>query len=392
MARSGPGIGGSGWKGASHDLRMETVRRWGIMVPVGSRARLIIVFAPLVAQLIACSSQLAGGPPEQTSPPPTISRSVRVVHPEPASEDESYPSSLYAEKDVLVTARRSGVIERVLVDRGRRVRAGQPLAVLETDIASLELEMAEQDLRLAKENYDRQHSLHGQGVISEQEFLRVRIARDQALSGVALAKGQLERCTVRAPFGGAIVERWAIIGQRVQEESGTPLFRVVASEPPRARVDVPEERLEGIFVGSNARIRAEADGGNAFAARVVFVSPAVDPASGTAAVIVETEPAGGALRLGASVRVRFGDSGAKSVSSLYLPREALPPGPVWKGREMTVLVVSRGLAEARRVRVVETRGGSILVKGDLEPDDQVIVGVGAGLDVGDPVVVLEGTS
>ncbi len=145
--------------------------------------------------------------------------------------------------------------------------------------------------------YERLRPLHDQAIVSPQEFLHAEIARDQALSRRDLAAATLDRCTVRAPFPGVIVERWATPGQRVQEDDGTPLFRLLGSEALRARLHVPEERLRGIRIGSGASVEV-AGRGAPLPARVVFVSPAIDAASGTAQVIVQLEASGG-LRPGA---------------------------------------------------------------------------------------------
>ena len=61
------------------------------------------------------------------------------TRPLPVTTTDAVMSHLYVERDVQVTARRSGLIERVLVDRGQRVRQGQGLAVLETDLAAAEV-------------------------------------------------------------------------------------------------------------------------------------------------------------------------------------------------------------------------------------------------------------
>src|SRR5262245_62623702 len=231
-------------------------------------------------------------------------RSVRVVRPQTDSTDDSFPSSLYVEHDVQVTARRPGVVEAVFVDRGDHVRKGQALARVEAEAAERQLDLAVADERLARAEYERLAVLSRQQVVSPQDLDRAETVLKRATSRTAIARNDLDRCTVAAPFDGVVAERWAVVGRRVTDDTDSPpLFRVVASEPLRARVDVPEERLSGIARGGQAQIEPPG-GGNARAARVVFLSPAIDAASGTASVIVET-PEVDALRPGASVRVRF---------------------------------------------------------------------------------------
>src|SRR5262245_29257759 len=87
-----------------------------------------LAFVALAGGLAACAPDPPAGAASSAPPPGAAPRAVRVAHPDPAAPDPGYPSSLYVERDVTVTARRTGVIEAVLVDRGSRVAAGQPLA------------------------------------------------------------------------------------------------------------------------------------------------------------------------------------------------------------------------------------------------------------------------
>jgi len=341
----------------------------------------------LCLTLAGCAADLAGGaappPPAASATAPAnagTARIVRVVHPVPAASG-SYPSALYVERDVRVTARASGVIEKIVADRGASVKAGDPLAVLETDLASRDVEMADQEVRLAQAELDRLSPLHDQKIVSPQEFQRAEIARDQAATRAALSRALLDRCTVRAPFDGVVVDRWAALGQRVREEDAVPLFRVVARDPLRARVDLPEEKLGAIVAGLRATI--DLPGGATREGRVVFISPAIDPASGTAPVIVETEPAGGAAKPGASVTVRFELPNPAGALSFLLPREAIPAGAV-AGEATSVMVVAGGRAEARKLTVIAMRGRSFEVRGDLAAGDPVIVG-GEAIAAGDRV-------
>ncbi len=352
------------------------------------QGRSIAIALALAPAVIGCSSPLVGGAPQRaeraSGRPPSA---VRVVRPEPVRTDEVYAASLYAERDVVVTPLRTGAVERVLVDRGDRVIKGQALVVLETNLAARELEIAEQDLRLAEADFERKQALFGQNIVSQHDFLIAEITKGQARSKLELARGWLERCTVRAAFDGVIVERWVVVGQRVQEDSGTPLFRIVAREPHRARIDVPEERLAGLTAGTQADVWMLNED-EPFSGRVVFVSPAIDPASGTAAVIVQMDRNDEASRLGAMVHVRFNGMPVKSSAPLSIPRDALPGSSVWEGQTTSVFVLADGRAQAREVTVVSSDGGSILVTGELREEDRVIVGAG-GLASGDPVTVTE---
>ena len=312
---------------------------------------------------------------------------VLVTHPPLALDDDGYLSSLYVERDVRVTARRTGIIEQVLVDRGERVRAGQALAQIESDVAARELELAEQELRLAQADFERLISLNAAKVVSSQEFQRAEITRDLKQTRVALARAQLDRCTVQAPFDGLIVERWAVPGQRVEVDDSAPLFRIAANEPLRAHIDLPEEQAQRVKVGDRALLEP-AGGASAHPGRVVFVGPASDAASGTVPVIVQLLGAGPSLPLGAAVRVRLMSPRVPASVPIRLPHDALLDPSALDGDRTSVFLAIGGKAVSRQVTVVKVEGGTVTVRGEISPQDNVIVSAG-GLSAGDPVMARE---
>lgn len=370
---------------------MNAVRLRGLLIGSGG----LLLALPW---LVGCQSGLATSPPDGPagtagealpSPPPNHRpRVVQLARPQPVIAADAYPSNLYLERDVRVTARADGIIEKLLVDRGTRVKSGQALAELDTGLANGILEMAHQDQRLATADYERARLLNEQKIVSDQEFLRTKISRERAETEVSLARVRLDRCTVRAPFDGVIVERWAVVGRRVLENDNAPLFRLVASDPPRARVDVPEGRLAGLALGAKAFIELPG-GGAARPAHVVFVSPAIDPASGTAPVVVEVLESADHLKPGASVSVRFENSAADMPPLLRIPRGSLPARAAGEGGAASVMVAKAGRAVARRVQVVQTQGSSITVRGDLAVDELVILAGEPALREGELVVSSE---
>jgi membrane fusion protein (multidrug efflux system) len=310
---------------------------------------------------------------------------VRVSTPVPVEDDDTYPSNLYVERDVWVAARSTGVIEQVLVERGQRVREGQPLFVLEDDLQKVELKIAEHALAYHEAEYARTKELYEQNIVSSLEALRDETNRNLAASELERAKALLERCTVRAPFDGVVVERLAVRGQRVVEDEAAQLVRLVgADDRRRARIHVPEQRLAALAVGQPATILVERA---AHPARILFVSPAVDAASDTGLVIVEAARSDSALRVGAGVDVRLAERAPVAGELYRVPREAFGSRPIEVGSPARLLVAAQGQAAERRVDVVAVDAAEATVRGGLEPTDLVILAGAAQLSPGDPVDV-----
>jgi HlyD family secretion protein len=108
------------------------------------------------------------------------------------------------------------VVSRLLVDKGDRVEKGQVIALLdETAIREAAVAQVRAELANAKAELVRNEKLHQDEVISDslRDQLRLRVA--VARAELRRAEAELERCRVRAPFAGQVLEVHARDGERV---------------------------------------------------------------------------------------------------------------------------------------------------------------------------------
>jgi len=127
-------------------------------------------------------------------------------------------ATLEAEADADVTARVGGEIERVLVEEGDTVRAGEVLAVL--DGRQLQLEAAQARAQYAKteRDYRRQLELHEKGLVSAGAFDGLKFDFENLRAAHDLAELQLSYTEIRAPFAGLVAARHLKVGQNVARE------------------------------------------------------------------------------------------------------------------------------------------------------------------------------
>ena len=88
---------------------------------------------------------------------------------------------------------------------------------------------------LAKKQYQRAKSLRASRSVSEDELSQKKSVMDAAqaeriaqISALEMARHNVDRCAVRAPFGGVITARYVEIGEHVTK--GMPLLRLVDHE------------------------------------------------------------------------------------------------------------------------------------------------------------------
>src|SRR5262249_11488745 len=122
----------------------------------------------------SASRRATAAPNEPPHAVPGTASSGPAAAPVGAAED-FFPSNPYLEHDGRVTARRAGLLDKVLVDRGAFVHAGEPLAGIETDEAAQGLALALADEKLARADLDRIRPLGNEKIVSPQDIQRAEI-------------------------------------------------------------------------------------------------------------------------------------------------------------------------------------------------------------------------
>jgi RND family efflux transporter MFP subunit len=222
-----------------------------------------------------------------------------------------------------------GRLAEVLVEPGDTVRAGQPLAALESAVEELDLALARvraarvSELDAARVRIeDISQSLAARqnltGIIAEEELRSLRT--DQRLAEIALVEAEerqriaeleVERASARlalrrilSPFDGIVTERHLSPGELV--DSGKPVLTVAQIDPLSIDSYLPVEFLDRIAVGDEAEVTPEIPGQLVIVARVERIDAIVDPASHTFGVRLTVENAAKRVPAGVRCRVRFG--------------------------------------------------------------------------------------
>lgn len=198
-----------------------------------------------------------------------------------------------------------GVVERIEVERGATVKAGQPLLLLRASVeranagaaqtrarVDADVLAAAANLGLAEQKLKRAESLVAQGFVSEQateqargeaEVARQKLRQVGAQQRISqeeqrVAEAQLALRTVRSPLNGVVVERYVNVGERVEER---PLMRVAVINPLRVELMVPTAMYGSLAVGDRVAIRPELPGAEPVMAAVRHVDQVLDAASNT---------------------------------------------------------------------------------------------------------------
>ncbi len=262
-----------------------------------------------------------------------------------------------------------GWIEQVFADfMGAPVEKGQRLLT----IYSPEMLGAEQDYLLALQARNiLKSSPLPEAAENSDSLIRASRTRlelwDLSASQIdAIEKtGKTERTiTLYAPAGGFVIARNAFPSQKVGPD--TELYAISDLSRVWVMADVFESDAANVRIGQSAMIQASYGGGRAFAARVSFIQPQVDPATRTLKVRLEASNPGFQLKPDMFVDVQFQ---VASQRKLTVPAEAVLDA----GARKTVFIDrGKGYLEPREVEIGERLGDRIEIVKGLQPGEQIV--------------------
>lgn len=230
--------------------------------------------------------------------------------------------------------RELGALEEMLVDRGDLVKAGQPVARLESGVeeisvqlmrarAHMDAELEETSVRaeFAARRLERTSQLLAQNSVSSfehdqavTEAAETRLRHRQALqrSKVAQleldgAKKQLDLRTLRSPIDGVVVKRLLQVGESVENR---PIMQIAATDPLNVEIIMTVDEFGTVEVGEVAQVSPQFPGAVPVPARVTVVDGLIDAASGTFGVRLELPNPEHRIPGGVGCEVVFGTSHA----------------------------------------------------------------------------------
>jgi len=274
-------------------------------------------------------------------PPPTVEkvRAIKtiVVADRGAGQARRFPGVIEAVDTSSLSFEVGGNTREILVDVGARVKTGDTLATLDDTPYKLNVDAAEAEVGRAKANqaekkteFDRQDTLFKKDWVSKAAWDQAKAAYDSTTSQVSyansklnLARRDLEKTVLRAPFDGVIAAREADPFQEVAR--GQKVFDIFIEGAMQVRLSVPETAIETINLGLPAAISFPNERIPTQEGRVSEVGTVATEANAFTVKVALTSPPD-SLRPGmtAEANMLLGDEAGEQ--SFLLPLSAIAPG------------------------------------------------------------------
>lgn len=344
-----------------------------------------------VAALASCKKGSSDAP-AKAPPPPPIKVVTEVATAEETPDVITLTGTAIADERSEVTADTQGKVLAVMVERGQKVKMGDPLLRLDTRSASLGAREAQANLaaaraqrQLAEEECKRAQALYEKGAITKSQYEREQTSCTAALQQVAAAEARTALIIkgvadgiVRAPFTGEVSAKNVSNGEWVNP--GKPLLTLIDVDPLRVELSVPETLVSKIAIGKDVKLASVAYPDQLFTAKITRVGGEITAQARSLTVEAAVDPVKeGSPKLVPGMFVEARVEVSKTKRAVVSDKAVVRRGKSWrvfvatKDNKIEERVVQRG-ADPRPGFVAIAAGLKEGEKVVTSPDDKVVDG------------------
>lgn len=340
-----------------------------------SRSTLLCLLS--LSTLAACS----GSPDSPATAAPTP---VHVIAPVagPGAAAIVTTGVVTASESRALSFKMGGVVARVAVREGDRVRAGRVLAELVPTEVNAQVTQAQQLNDKAQRDLARGEKLYADQVIplEQLEGLRTQASVAGAQLKAAMFNGAQARIT--APANGVVLRK------RVEDQEivapGQPVVEIGTNARGHVvKAGVADREAVQLKIGDPATVLLDALPGRSLTGKVSEIGGAALVESGLFPVEVTLEPVDAPLVSGMVAQVSIQPAGSTD-TLLHVPTGAVVAGT---GETASVFVLDQGLARKRSIEIAFFARDQVAVRSGLTESDQVITDGALYLSDGEAVRV-----
>jgi RND family efflux transporter MFP subunit len=356
-----------------------------------SGVRSLILVVGLACSVAACKPDnkfVAPPPPEVSVAPPLQQKVVPYIE---------QTGNTQAVNTVDLVARVEGFLTEIEYQDGQFAKKGEPLFKIDPTTYAAKVKQAEAEVVSAKAllvqaeaEFKRQETLLRQNVSAQNTYDQAKAKRDSNQANVdnqtanlVIAQANLDYTGVQAPFDGFVTKRLVSVGELVGATGPTKLATIVQLDPIYVSFNLSEQDVLNIRRNlADRRITLKqlnkvpieiglmTEQGYPHKGHLDYVSPNVDPTTGTVLVRGVFDNPDRTLLPGFFVRVRV-PIGLAEKTMLAVPDRVLAEDQT--GRYL-MIVNKDNVIEQRRVKVGQLLVGNLrAIESGLSADDRVVM-------------------
>ncbi len=282
----------------------------------------------------------------------------------PLSEQVTAIGTLLSDEAVTVSSEIPGRVKEIHFQEGQPIEKGAPLFTLDDSVYQAQLADADARFKLAEQTHKRTAQLFSNKYATAQSADESTSNLAVNAAAVELARVQLEKAHIVAPFAGIVGLRHVSVGEYIT--AGQALVNLEAIDPVKADFRVPEKFLPAIRVGQTIRIKVDAFPEDSFEGKVYAIDPRLDVAGRSLLVRALVPNKDKRLRPGLFARVTV--LLQLKEDALSVPEQAIVP----QGDSQFVFKIVDGKVQLTKVVTGTRREGRVEIVEGLSAGDEVV--------------------
>ena len=334
----------------------------------------------VTAALLAAAMGFACGSEAAEDSKPAVPVEASKVVAAPLSEQVTAIGTLLSDEAVTISSEIAGRLKEIHFEEGQPVEKGALLFSLDNSVYRAQLDDASAKLKLAAQTNKRTSTLFSNKYATAQSADEAASNLAVNTAAVELARVQLDKTRITAPFAGIVGLRHVSAGEYIT--AGQALVNLEAIDPVKADFRVPEKFLPAIRVGQTIKIKVDAFPEDSFEGRVYAIDPRLDVAGRSLLVRAMVPNRDQRLRPGLFARVTV--LLQLKEDALSVPEQAIVP----QGESQFVFKIVDGKAKLTKVKIGTRREGRVEIVEGLTAGDQVVTAGQLKIRDGSPVTIV----
>jgi len=326
---------------------------------------------PLLSIILLFS---CGKKTEEAKEDTKVKVNAAIAQSKPVAKVATYTANVKADVINQITPAMPGRIEKIYVEIGDRVSAGQLLVQME----SSSLQQQNTQLSNLEKDYARYNELLKVGGIAQQQVDQIKTQIDVLRAAI---KNIQENTQLRSPINGIVTARNYDNGDVFAQ---IPILTVQQLNPLRAIVNVSESYFSKVKMGMPVDIQLDVYENETFTGKVSLIYPTIDANTHTFGVQITINNTGMKVRPGMFGRITLNFGTGQSI--------LVPDAAVQKqtgANDKYVYVIENGTARYRKVELGQHLGDTYEILSGISAGDSIVTAGQTRLIDGTEVEIIE---
>ncbi len=277
-----------------------------------------------------------------------------------------------------------GIIQKIFVEEGQKVRKGQVLASLNMTEIDAQVSQAKFGVEKAERDFKRVENMLKDTAATLEQLQNATTGFDVAKQNLQIAQFNRSYAQITSPIDGAVIKKMANEGELTG--AGTPIFYITSNRQSDwvVRVGVSDKDWARLKVGDKANVALDAYPTKTFTGTVTKLAPAADPMNKLYEIEVRINPNGQRFASGLFAKVEL--KPVQNRTYIMVPIEAIVEG---NGQDAFVYVLDESRKKVKRlpIRIGFVDGDKVLVTSGLEGITEVVTSGSAFLTESSNVII-----